>query len=424
MPQIMQDLSRNVIPDSMEKIVAENKIKSIGQPRLLDMDIVEKEHLSFVLEMDTLPDFDLKDYKGFEVESLNINITDEMVNEDLDNKIKAATNKDTIEDRPATEGETVVISLTALDTESDETLTDLDRYQLTVGADDAHAELSKVLADMKTADDTAHTYTAGDDDSFEDWRGKTMKLYIEVTEIFMMEEPALNDAFAETHGATDLADLKTKLAESLKAQAENEDKGRLDSELIDLLLKQYDFELPPELVQEEARNMVQSQLAPYMDMLQSQDKKMQQDMVQSMLQRVMPDATMKAKADMIIDKIVDELQLVATEDEINKELEDYLPRTDKDTVEDLRAEMEKQGSMVEMRMMVARRNALDVVRSFATVIKVDELTKPEPAEHVHGPDCDHDHDHDHDHEHIHGPDCDHDHESGDDASAQEEAPES
>ena len=87
--------------------------------------------------------------------------------------------------------------------------------------------------------------------------GKDVEFEVEVKEVFLLEPPKLDDAFAKTLGLKDLADLNVKLKENLKLENEREEKLRLDKEVLDLVAKKSEFESIPELlVNQEIEKMI------------------------------------------------------------------------------------------------------------------------------------------------------------------------
>lgn len=391
-PQIISELGQKAVPDGLAKAIEDNSIKAVGQPRILDIDYTEKENLYFVAEMDVLPEVELKDYKGLEADKLIIDITDEQVDEELARLIDRETKDEEIKDRPAKDGETLTLSVTAIDEDADETVTDLDNYVLNMGAEDAHPGLSKLVAGLKAEDEYAGVYEAADDDAFEDWRGKKVKLYLEVNKITASQKPELNDAFAKTQDAEDLEDLKVKTRNRLNETATEQEDARLDQVLVEQLMQSYDFPVPDSIVREEAMALTERQMMPYMQMMQQQGPAQQRAFMESMVEYSMPQAFGKVRADLVLAKIAEDLNVEVSEEQITEELEKLLEYTEHDKVEDLRAQMEERGSMDGMIEFIKRRHALEAVREAATLTMVDKLPEPEEAEHEHGPDCDHDHD--------------------------------
>lgn len=416
---IMSELGQDAVPAALEKAISDQKIQAVGQPQLTHLELKDKECLEFAALMEVMPDFELKEFRGIEAERVQVTVEDAQVDAALNAQITAATRRTEITDRPAQNGDTVELALTALD-ENGESLTDIPNYTMTLGSESAYAPIVACIDNLNVGDSATDTCTCGDDAPFDSWRGKKVKLFIDLNKITRTEKPELDDAFAQASGAADLAELRERTRQNLlKSAAENED-NRLENVLIKKMLTDYDFQIPQTLVMNEARQMVETQMMPYFQAFQGQPQSVQRQFFESMMDYARPRAAQKVRADLVLDKIAESLQIQVADAEIDKELLDYLPYAKGvSTIEELRAKMEADNRLETLIGFLKRRQALAAVRESAKVTLVDKLSETEAAlsaspemeddmyedDHVHGPDCDHDHDHDH----VHGPDCDHDH---------------
>ncbi|MDJ0835158.1 MAG: trigger factor [Acidobacteriota bacterium] len=393
--EITQEIIRHLLPDCMKEVVESQKLKSVTTPRLVDVELVDKKHFHFEAEIDVKPEIELQEWKGLEAETLRIDITAEQVDQALETKLEQATKREKITDRGAENGDRVKAALTVVDLESDESLTDMDDYEVELGAEGAHPNISELILGAETGDDVVGEFEAGEDDAFPDWAGKKVKAYLEIKEIVKETKPELNDEFAKTLDAEDLADLRKKTEEDLKKSAEDHEKHRLDNFLMGKMMEGYDFQVPREWVTNEARAMVEQQMAPYMQALQGQGRAQQEELIGSMLQYTMPQAAGKVRADVILDTLAENLEIAPSDEELDADLETYLPYSQAETVEELKATLTESGALENIIDVIKRRKALDAVREAAVLTEVDELTKEEPPaeeEHVQG------HDHDHGHE--------------------------
>ena len=70
-------------------IVEEDGLKPISTPKLVDLDFVPGEKLSFKVAYEVKPELELKDYKGLEIEKPILNVRDEDVKAELNKTLKA-----------------------------------------------------------------------------------------------------------------------------------------------------------------------------------------------------------------------------------------------------------------------------------------------------------------------------------------------
>ncbi len=407
--EMLSAMVQKVIPATIEQAAQDQGVKFVGQPHLIDADFKHKESFTYSVGLEVMPIVEVKDgWQGIEAESLNIKVEDKEVQDVLDEMIKNGTKQEEVTDRGAEDGDEVTVSLTAMDAESNEVVTDLEKYVIYLGKEHTHAFLADMVKGQKAGDTIEEEYEAAEDEVFKEWIGKKVKLIVDIAAVTRQLAPELNDEFATERGAENLEGLRAQLRDNLIKEREGYEKNRLEGTVIGKVLEDYEFEVPPAAVMQEAEMMVRQEVMPYMQYLK--DSPHAEQMIRGMMQRYMPGATQKVRMNAFLDALVKKTGIEASEEDVNQELQEYLEETgDERTLEEIREEFKQNNVLDTIPEIICRRKALESVVEAAKITKVDELTKPEPEEHehVHGPDCNHDHDHDHGH--VHGPDCNHDH---------------
>ena len=70
-------------------------------------------------------------------------------------------------------------------------------------------------------------FDAPEDDSFEEWRGRKVKAFIDVLAINRLHRPSLDDAFAKKQGAENLEELRAKIEKELNESLTIKEEERL-----------------------------------------------------------------------------------------------------------------------------------------------------------------------------------------------------
>jgi trigger factor len=78
------EASEKVSNDNFWKIVKEQDIKLIGEPRLVDLNFEPGKKLSYKVQYDVLPKIDIKDYSGLTIEIPDFKVKDEEVQSEID----------------------------------------------------------------------------------------------------------------------------------------------------------------------------------------------------------------------------------------------------------------------------------------------------------------------------------------------------
>lgn len=377
--EITDDLARKIVPEDMEAWIGEKEIKAVGQPRLHHVGLKENEHFHYGVFIEVLPEVSLQEWKGIEAEQLNATTTDEQVDQHLEQLIERETKKVTIEDRGIENDDNVALSLTVIDDEAGETLTDIEDYQIIPGAEGAHPTVSSLIAGMKKDDADSKQFQGADDEShFETWAGKKLTAHIEIKDVFRNQKPELNDDFAKTQECNTLEDLKVKTRDNLQENAEAREKAAMQQRVVGKLMEPYTFEVPQSLVVEEARNQVQQQIMPYIQMMG--DSFLDDKLLNNMMEAAQPQAQAKIRTDLVLEKIAGELEVDVTDEELDKELENYVEAFKESSVEALKEKYEERGLSENVKLTLKRRKALDAVVEAAKIQLVDSLTEePEVA---------------------------------------------
>src|SRR5437660_10344853 len=81
---IKGEVLQSLVPEKVEKAVAEQKLNPVSQPQVDKLDFNEGQPLKFRAVFDVLLDFELGSYKGLEIELPAMELTDEDVNKALE----------------------------------------------------------------------------------------------------------------------------------------------------------------------------------------------------------------------------------------------------------------------------------------------------------------------------------------------------
>ena len=85
---IKGEVVQSLVPQRVEQAVSEQKLTPVSQPHVEKLDFSEGQPLKFRAVFEVLPEFEVKDYKGLQLEMPVMDITDEDVTKTL---VKAAT---------------------------------------------------------------------------------------------------------------------------------------------------------------------------------------------------------------------------------------------------------------------------------------------------------------------------------------------
>ncbi len=163
----------------------------------------------------------LGDYDGIEVTKYTYEITDDMVQEEIQEELTDA-GEEASTDAPSEDGDTVYLNLTSKvegedeDSEPEETF-------VTLGQEEYGADFDKELTGVSTGDTKEFSITFGDDIWEESWIGKKVDFTAEVTDVTRTDIPEYTDDYVkENCGYDSKEEYEAAVKEYLESSYEDQ----------------------------------------------------------------------------------------------------------------------------------------------------------------------------------------------------------
>ncbi|MHA1157939.1 MAG: trigger factor [Alphaproteobacteria bacterium] len=206
--------------------------------------------LMYTMSLDVLPTITLTDFKKISVEREAADISDEVVEQRL-NDLAESTRGFTTKSGKAADGDQLTISyLGRIDGEPFEGGTD-DNATVRIGDGRFIPGFAEQLVGMETGDKNTIQVTFPEAYSSAQLAGKNAEFEIEVKAVAAPEELVIDDALAERLGMESLTALREALKEQVKGEYTQASRQKIKRVLLDKLEEAHDFELPPRLVEQE-----------------------------------------------------------------------------------------------------------------------------------------------------------------------------
>ena len=259
-PAVLDQAINEALPQLYVKALQENDIQPLAQP---DIDIIkfeDNEVLEFTAEVDVRPEIKLPDYDGIEVTVDDIGVTDQDVEEQVQNlRERFATLNDV--DRAAAEGDFVVMDLKA--TKDGEVVEGAEAAGMSykVGRGGMLDGLDDALTGMSGGEEKTFTSKLVGGDQL----GEDVDVEVKVTGVKEQELPELDEEFAQSASEFDTveeltADVKVRLERGKRLEQAAAARDAVLEKLLDMV----EVPLPDSVVAEEIkarRNTIEQQLA-------------------------------------------------------------------------------------------------------------------------------------------------------------------
>jgi len=361
---IKSEVLQNLVPETVEKAVAEQKLTPVSQPQVDKLEFKEGEPVKFRAWFDVLPEFTLANYKSLEIEMPEMNLTDEDVNKALAEMQQRAAAFTPVEGRAVENDDFVQVKLDGTPEGGGEPL-QAESVLCHVGAEETMEPFNENLRGANVGDhkDFDVNYPADYPDA--KLAGKLFHYSVDVLGIKTKKLPELNDEFAkDVSEATSLDELKTKIKESLEHERDHRQKDLQREKVIGELVKLHDFPVPESLVEHQmdvrlervVRSLAQQGVDP---------RAVNVDWV-TLRKRQEDRAKDDVKAELVIDRIATDEKIDVTDEEVDHELE-HMAGHSGESAEVLRARLTKQGALDRMKAKLRSDKTIDWLAQNASV---------------------------------------------------------
>jgi len=226
------------------------------QVQMTNDDWKEGDDVVVSLSYEALPEIPEFDLASLKLERLVAKADEAAVDEALKNLAENAQNfEKRRKGTKAKDGDQVVIDfLGKIDGEAFDGGAAED-YPLVLGSNSFIPGFEEQLVGAKEGDETAVTVTFPENYGAKHLAGKEAVFDVTVKEVRAPKPAEIDDELAKKFGADDLAALKTQITERLEAEYQGAARAVAKRRLLDALDEQVKFDLPPALVEAEAKQI-------------------------------------------------------------------------------------------------------------------------------------------------------------------------
>lgn len=229
---VLQEAVNDALPELYGQALEENELRPLGQPELDITQLDDGVDFKFTAEVDVRPNITLPQWDGLEVRVDDIEVTDEDVDEQL-NELRSRFGTLVGVDRPAEEGDFVMIDLSA--TRDGEPIEDAQAtgvsYQIGVG-DEMLEGLDATLTGMSEGESaTFRTTLVGSHE------GEEVEIHVSVSSVKEQQLPDLDEEFAQLASEFDTLDeLRDDVRERVERSKRLQQAAEARDKALDTLL--------------------------------------------------------------------------------------------------------------------------------------------------------------------------------------------
>lgn len=220
-----EDAVNEMFPEVYEKAIVEQAVKAVGSPSVSSLDDGEDGGVVLTIETALYPEVTLGDYKGIEVPKTAVAVSDEDVEAEVD-RMADRNSRIEVVDRPAQEGDTVVLDFEGFDNGVAFDGGKGENYSLKLGSHSFVPGFEEALVGLSAGDEKAIDVTFPENYTPE-LAGKPVVFQCKIHEVKETIVPEKDDEFAKDVSEFDTleelrADIRSRLT---KERQENADRA-------------------------------------------------------------------------------------------------------------------------------------------------------------------------------------------------------
>jgi len=257
--RVLEEAIEPMVRLHVAKALIDEKIESIGQPRVDIEKMVPGNELVFTATVSLMPEVKkIGDYKKLSVQAESTKAKEE----DVAKAIKELTGMQTKEVRASKETGITMAEMVVIDLEMKKDGVPVEGgstqgFKVYMAEDHYVPGMKEEMIGLKEGDQKSFTLTFPEAHYQKHLAGMPIEFAVTIHEIYTLDSPTVDDAFAVSLGLKDVADLKEKITENLEKENEEQEKRRVERVTLELLVDKSTYATIPEfLVEDEVEKMV------------------------------------------------------------------------------------------------------------------------------------------------------------------------
>ncbi len=374
--EIVAEATTDLINVHINEIMGELSLSPLSGLDVGDAVLARDEPLAYTFAFEHAPAFDLPDYKGQAIEEEEVVIGDAEIDAVVERVRKNLAEVTPIsENRQPADGDVVSVTFEAFENGEPVPGVRAENFQLTLGEGQALPDFEALVKSVTVGQEGAAEMTFPADFINTELAGRTVTMKVTVHVIKERKLPPVDDELAKKAGNFENLDkMREAITMSYKHSREELHRSAAQKKLLDNLLAQVDFPLPPKVVEQQVAQMADefvSQLERRGKSLESTGKT-RADLVTDMT----PRAEELVKAQIFLTAVAGKEELAVTPQEMDAFFYRLSSQVSQDVIL-LKRYYEDNGLMVMVRDKLLADKAADFIYANAMVTKVPPAAAPE-----------------------------------------------
>ncbi|MDR1781391.1 MAG: trigger factor [Bacilli bacterium] len=362
--EVLQSAAEGVLNDMYVSAVKEHELLPIAYPRI-DFDTINDNELEVIFDIAIKPTIKLGEYKGLKYKKVEAEITDEEMQQQMDQLEKAA---ETLEpkDKVIENGDTAVIDFEGFKDGVAFEGGKGEGYPLEIGSGSFIPGFEEKLVGHQANDEVDVDVTFPEEYQAPDLAGQPVVFKVKIHEVKVKVKKEINDDFVKELGKeniTTVDELKADIHKNLLEQKQAQLDSQLANDLLEQVAEKTEMEIPTILIEDEAKAMYQDFMTRIQQQGMNEEMFLQisQKSKDEVLKDMETDAKKKIQYHLTLEAIADEEKIVISDEDVEAKLTE-MAENYKMPLEQVKQYMgDTEGIKFEMKLQ----KALDIIKENA-----------------------------------------------------------
>lgn len=250
------DAMQDCYPDALYDAAKEADIKIVAVESLEAVE-AGKEGFTFKAQVVVEPTMEIDGYKGIEIEKKSTEVTDELIDKEIEQVRERNSRLVTVEDRAAENGDTAVIDFEGFVDGVAFEGGKAEGYNLSLGSGNFIPGFEEQIVGHKTGEEFSINVKFPEDYQAEELKGKDAEFKITLHEIKTKELPEVDDEFVQDVSDKEtLEEYKEELKETVAKRLKDEADKDVDDKISEKLMELLEGEIPEAMYENQTNDMV------------------------------------------------------------------------------------------------------------------------------------------------------------------------
>ena len=319
-----EDAANTLMQQNYPSAVNESGVDIVSRPTVDVVQIEKGKPFIFTAEVAVKPEVTLGKYMGVTVTKIDTSVSEDEVNEALEQQRNNNARTISVTDRPVAVGDTAVIDFegfvdgVAFEGGKGE------NHPLEIGSHTFIDTFEDQLVGKNAGDEVEVNVTFPEQYQAADLAGKPATFKVKINEIKTKELPELDDEFAQDVSEFDtLAEYKESLKKNLEEKKENEAKRTKEDEAVQKIIDKSKMDIPEAMIDTQCETMIEEFAQRIAQSGLSMDQYLQFSglTVDGLKEQVRPEALSRIQASLVLEQIAKDENIEVSDEDVNAEIE-------------------------------------------------------------------------------------------------------